>query len=233
MTTQFTRYLCLSVDAQAYSRRDDGGQVRLQRELIALLDEAAAAVGLDRTRWHRQGSGDGELALIPAGEPETVVIQDFTLALARLLFSRNAGRFGLDRLRLRMAVDHGLARVDDNGFAGATVVGVARILDAQAVRDVLEAADSAPLVQVLSDHLYQGVVEAGHACSPAEFRMITVRNKEFHTQAWVRAPGVDLGATAPTGAEPAPVVRPGGQVVTATFTGPVDVHGGVIGIRNS
>lgn len=233
MTQAFTRYLCLSVDAKGYSGRDDGGQSRLQHELVALLDEAATSVGLDRTCWHRQGTGDGELALIPAGEPETVVLQDFTLALAQRLFSRNAGRFGADRLRLRLAADHGLARLDANGFAGTMVVGVARMIDAQAVRAVLDEADAAPLVQVLSDHLYHGVVEAGHAGSPAEFRMITVRHKEFHAQAWVRAPGVDLRLHAMSEPEPPPVVRPDGQVVTATFAGPVEINGGVIGIRNS
>jgi hypothetical protein len=233
MTQPFTRYLCLSVDAKGYSGRDDGGQSRLQHELVALLDEAAKSVGLDRTCWHRQGTGDGELALIPASEPETVVLQDFTQALAQRLFSRNTGRFGADRLRLRMAADHGLARLDANGFAGTMVVGVARMIDAQAVRAVLDEADPAPLVQVLSDHLYHGVVEAGHAGSPAEFRMITVRHKEFQAQAWVRAPGVDL-RLAVSDPEPPPVVRPDGQVMNATFHGRVDVNnGGVIGIRNS
>ena len=224
----FTRYLCLSVDAQGYSRRDDRGQAGLQRELVDLLDAAGAAVGLDRSTWHRQGSGDGELSLIPSTESETAVVQDLAVELTRRLAARNAGR--LDRLRLRMAADHGLARVEANGFAGATVVGVARMVDAQAVRAVLDEAGGAPLVQVLSDQLYRGIVEGGHAGSPEEFRMITLRNKEFHAQAWVRAPGADLGRA--RDAEPAPVVRADGQVVTVTFTGPVDVNGGVIGISN-
>lgn len=232
VTQPFTRYLCLAVDAKGYSGRDDGGQSSLQHELVALLDEAATSVGLDRTCWHRQGTGDGELSLIPPSEPETVVLQDFTLALARLLFCRDTGRLGGDRLRLRLAADHGLARLDANGFAGTMVVGVARMIDAQAVRAVLDEADAAPLVQVLSDHLYHGVVEAGHVGSPAEFRMVTLRHKEFHAPAWVRAPGVDLRRVREPDAEPP--VRSPGQVVTATFSGPVDVgNGGVIGIRNS
>jgi hypothetical protein len=233
MTPPFTRYLCLSVDAQGYSRRDDGGQSGLQRELVTLLDDAAAAVGLNRECWHRQGSGDGELALIPSSEPETVVVQDFTMTLARYLSHRNMDRSGTERLRLRLAVDHGLARVDANGFAGATVVGVARMVDAQAVRAVLDQAVGAPLVQVLSDHLYHALVEAGHVGSTEEFRTISLRHKEFQAQAWVRAPGADLRHTAVADPEPPPVVRPDGQVVTATFSGPVDVNGGVIGIRNS
>ncbi|OLF13464.1 hypothetical protein [Actinophytocola xanthii] len=233
MISPFSRYLCLSVDAQGYSRRNDDGQAGLQRELVTLLDDAATTVGLNRTCWHRQGTGDGELALVPPSESESLVVQDFTLVLARRLFSRNAGRFGAERLRLRMAVDHGLARVDANGFAGATVVSVARMVDAQALRAVLDEADSAPLVQVLSDHLYHGLVEAGHVGSPAEFRTISLRHKEFHAQAWVRAPGVDLRLTAAPDSEPPPVVRPDGQVVTATFLDSVDVNGGVIGIRNS
>ncbi|GAA4426092.1 hypothetical protein ACFQV2_20640 [Actinokineospora soli] len=226
----FSRYLCVFVDAQGYSRRDDRAQAGLQRELVDLLDAAGAAVGLDRASWHRQGSGDGELSLVPSTEPETVVVQDFALELARRLAVRNVA--GPDRLRLRMAVDHGLARVEANGFAGATVVGVARMADAQAVRAVLDEARGAPLVQVLSDQLYHGIVEGGHAAAPAEFRMITLRNKEFTAQAWVRAPGADLGDAPAPPAEPTPVVRPDGQVVTVTFSGPVDVNGGVIGISN-
>ncbi|WP_436501328.1 hypothetical protein [Actinokineospora sp. HUAS TT18] len=228
MVQPFTRMLCVFIDAQGYSRRDDRGQSALQAELVDVLDTAASAVGLDRSRWHRQPSGDGELALIPADQPETAVVQDFTLRLASLLFGHNAGRVGGDRLRLRMAIDHGLVQQAPNGFSGATVVAVSRLVNSAAARAALAKAAGAPLVQVLSDRVYTDIVAAGHAARTAEFRLVPVREKEFQAEAWVRVPGFDPPETD----EPQSAESARGQVVTAHFAGPVKVSGGVIGINN-
>jgi hypothetical protein len=78
----FARYLCLSVDAGGYGRANDRDQSVIQDELLDVLAVAAAAAGLDRRRWHRQGQGDGEPALIPPSEPEARVVDDFIGELA-------------------------------------------------------------------------------------------------------------------------------------------------------
>ncbi|MGW5049596.1 hypothetical protein [Actinokineospora sp. NPDC004072] len=226
----FSRSLCLAVDVQGYSGRDAPGQADAQAGLVALLDAAADAAGLDRTAWLRQQAGDGELSIVPPGQSEIAVVQRFPLELARLVFARNVHSPADRRLRLRLAVEHGPVEPGANGFVGATAVAVSRLVDAPAARAVLARADAA-LVQVLSDRVFLDVVRGGYAADPAEFQPITVRVKEFEGRAWVRVPGMAPPAAEPPPSDPA--AAPPGQTVHTRIDGAVQMSGGVIGINNS
>src|SRR5690349_20838890 len=94
------RWTCVSVDIERYSRWNTVRQDAAQRELLALLDTAAGAAGLDRGRWEKQRQGDGELALVPEDEPAVRLIDDFTDALAAALYRRNGELDPDARLRL-------------------------------------------------------------------------------------------------------------------------------------
>lgn len=235
MSGRTDRFLCLSTDAQGYSRRNDLGQSQLQADLVRLLDMAATAAGLRRAGWHRQASGDGELAMLPPDEPEAAVLDGFVRALAMLLFGNNQDRRPDDRLRLRLAVDHGPVDPAANGYAGHTIVAVSRLVNAQASRVALTASH-ADLAVVVSDRVYTDLVLGGRtAVTPPEFRRISVRDKEFAEHAWLRVPGVDvhrldLGADEPDAADPPG--RRAEQHVVNRFVGRVDASGSVIGIRN-
>src|SRR4051794_946561 len=54
------RFLCISVDVQGYGGHDDVRQGEIQRDLVALLDEAGRRSGSRRSRWIRQPKGDEE-----------------------------------------------------------------------------------------------------------------------------------------------------------------------------
>jgi len=222
----------------------------IQDELLDVLAAAATAAGLDRRTWRRQGQGDGELALIPPSEPEARVVDDFVGELAVSLYRRNCDRAAAERLRLRLALDHGPVRAASNGFAGRPVVAVSRLVGSAPVRQALAAAD-AGLAVILSRRVYTDLVLGGHTRLPADaFRRTWVREKEFAEEAWLRVPGVDThglalttdgGAAASAGPDarlgPAlqdgdPAVRRPDQVVVNEFAGPVEVAGGVIGIQN-
>jgi hypothetical protein len=248
VTHSFARYLCLSIDAQGYGRAHDRGQAALQDELVDVLATSAAAAGLDRTAWHRQAAGDGELALIPASEPdtETKVVDEFVRELAAVLFRRNYDKPAGDRFRLRLAMDHGLAQMASNGFAGQLIVAVSRLVDSRPLRQALAAAPEANLAVILSRRVYTDFVLGGHTrLRPTDFRQVWVSQKEYADQAWLRVPGADvhrLPLTLPATRDPLPDGVPArrdqptdahrGQVVANEFNAPVDVTGGVIGIRN-
>lgn len=206
----FARYLCLSVDVQGYSRGNDRAQCAVQDELLSLLAAAAHSAGLARETWIRQGSGDGELALIPAGESEAAVVEGFVGELAGLLYSRNCDRSSADRLRLRLAVDHGLVRSAANGFAGRQVIVVSRLVNAAPAKQALVAAPDASLAVVLSQRVYADLVVGGHTrLDPGLFRRVWVQDKEFVGHVWLRVPGTDVHRLALT---PDPTVRArGGQ----------------------
>lgn len=262
MTRSFARYLCLSVDAQGYGRVPDRGQAVIQDALLEVLAAAAAAAGVDRGRWHRQGKGDEELALVPAGGPEADarVVDGFVGELAAALLRRNCAVPAGRALRLRLAVDGGLAARASNGFAGRPVVTVSRLVGCAPLRQALAAAPDAGLAVVLSRQVYSELVLGGHTrARPEDFRRVAVRDKELDDDAWLRVPGVDVhrlrlastcdappaghGRPAGGGAEvtggnasgPGPRFGPGafgGQVVVNEFRAAVDASHGVIGIRN-
>jgi hypothetical protein len=243
MSESFDRYLCLSTDVQGYSRRHDRGQSTLQQELLRLLDQAAESAGLRRQSWRRQGSGDGELALVPPSEPESRVVDDFVRALDILLFQHNYDRRPDDRLRLRLAADHGPVQVAANGYAGHAVVAVSRLVNSRPLRLAVTAAH-ADLAVILSGRVYTDLVLGGHTrIAPEDFRMVPVREKEFRDDAWIRVPGVDLrgldlGGDEPANPNPSATKREHrvpwhGQQVVNEITGTVNAQGGVIGIRNN
>jgi hypothetical protein len=238
----------LSVDAQGYGRAHDRGQNAIQDELLDVLAAAAAAADLDRRAWHRQGSGDGELALIATGEPDTEarVVDELARELAAVLFRRNCDQPAERRFRLRLALDHGLARAASNGFAGRAVVTVSRLVGCQPLRQALTAAPDANLAVILSRQVYSELVLGGHTrLAPTDFRRVPVSEKELTDEAWLRVPGADVHglrldpdpAGIPTGSTPAarrerPDAGRGGQVVVNKFAGAVNASHGVIGIRN-
>jgi hypothetical protein len=192
MIDRFARYLCMSIDVEGYGRTNDRGQSAVQEDLLGLLGAAAEAASLDRETWTRQGKGDEELALIPATEPESRVVDDFVRELATALYRRNCDRPQAERLRLRLALDHGLVQSAANGFAGRPVVAVSRLVNSQPVRRALAVSD-ANLAVILSRRVYTDVVLGGHTrLSPTAFRQVPVSEKELAEEAWLRVPGLDV-----------------------------------------
>jgi len=254
----FARYLCLSIDAQGYGGAADRGQAAIQDALLDLLSTAAAGAGLDRAGWLRQGKGDEELALIPAGPPdlEARVVDGFVGELAVALFRYNTARPDAAPLRLRLAIDGGLAALSSNGFAGRPVITVSRLVGSRP----LAAAPDANLAVLLSRQVFAELVLGGHVrLRPTDFRRVEVREKELSDEAWLRVPGVDVHRLRLAPTEPAPDGNPDedragspaadsggrdpgppnghslaapGQVVINEFRAAVDASHGVIGIRN-
>jgi hypothetical protein len=231
VTGSFARFVALSIDAQGYGKAHDQDQLSIQDELLDILAAAAAAAGLDRRTWHRQGQGDGELALITAGEPdtETRVVDGFVRELAVVLFRRNCDRAAEGRFRLRLAVDHGLVRPASNGFAGRPVVVVSRLVGCRPLRQAMAAAPDANLAVILSRQVYTDLVLGGHTTlRPADFRRVSVSEKELTDQAWLRVPGVDVNRLRIT---PDPVTRDGLIQHPATRDGITEdtaAHDGII-----
>ncbi|WP_426512607.1 hypothetical protein ACPPVO_19410 [Dactylosporangium sp. McL0621] len=191
------RYMCLAVDVQAYSGRDDLGQAEIQRHLIDLLDLAGARAGLDRRRWTRQPSGDAELALIPAGEPLGRVVGDFGLELAAALWRYNRARDPQSWLRLRLALDDGPVDLSRNGFAGRAVVGVSRLVNARPLRQAIGAAEGVELAVLMSEGVHRDWVESGRsAVRPGWCRRVGVSEKEHVVDAWLWLPGANAHGVA-------------------------------------
>jgi hypothetical protein len=237
----FSRFLCLSVDVEAYGRRDDPGQVSVQAELVDLLDRAGSAAGLDRRRWIRQGKGDEELSLVPTEESEVAVVDDLFRYLADLLAARNRWLPQAGRLRLRAAVAHGPVHRSGVGFAGSAVVTVSRLVGSAALKAALRQAVGSDVVVLLSDQIYRDLVLGGRTSLPAaEIRALAIREKEHEAQAWLWVPGVDANLLAlepwsvgnAAEADPRNLARPGFMEGDGNVIGDVRGNGNAVGYRN-
>ncbi|BAJ26630.1 MULTISPECIES: hypothetical protein [Kitasatospora] len=183
------RRLCMTVDVARYSRLDTLTQLAVQTDLVRLLDEAARRSGLDRTAWERQPQGDAEFDVLPEGVPETVVLGPFVHHLSTCLHLLNARTDG-PRLRMRLAIDSGVATTAALGHAGPGPVAVARYVNAHQLKAALAGLPSADLAVIISDRLYQDVVRSGHpGLDPAQYLRVHVRIKEFLSYGWIRVPG--------------------------------------------
>ena len=231
--SQFSRTLLLAVDAWRYGTRDDRQQHELQKALAVALRQAAERSGLDPARWLRQEAGDGLLALVTDEDAEPKVAGRFVRELDEWLGRHNHDLRPLARLRLRLAVHHGVTVPADLGYAGAAPVHVSRLRDARAVREALEVFPEANLVLAVSEPIFDGSVRHRHtSLAAADFTRVEVAEpaKQFFATAWVHVPGIApervaaclgtlavsvrfAGAAAPPAGFSAQVVRPAFEAV--------------------
>jgi hypothetical protein len=97
------------------------------------------------------------------------------------------------RLRLRVAVHHGVTLPAELGYAGAAPVHVCRIRDARAVRDVLDAFPEANLVLAISKPIFEDSINQRHtSLSADDFVRVEVVEpaKQFSATAWLHVPGI-------------------------------------------
>jgi hypothetical protein len=168
-------YTELVVDLAQFSIHTGRDQAELRSELAELLDEAAEAAHLQREVWITQDRGDGELALIPAVVPKASLVADLVRELARLLHDRNRKREAAWRMRLRMALHHGEARVQGTGFPGAAAVVACRLVDSQPLRSALDAEPDAPLAVIVSHRMYEDTVaEREGGLEPADWARVEI-----------------------------------------------------------
>ncbi|MFD1149843.1 hypothetical protein [Saccharothrix hoggarensis] len=242
MDDDFTRRVLLSLDVENYSARTDVDQYGVQRALVTVVEDAAARAGFDRSRWKVQGSGDGELAVLPADTAEKRVVDDLPRALVDALAAHNGTARRELKLRLRVAVHQGLVRATPGGYAGAGVVAVSRMVDSAPGRLALRACPDVDLVILLSPLLYADLVVQGHTrLSTEDFREVPVVAKTFRGTAWLHVPGLDVHAlrldqpadtVAEAAPEPAPVEPPATGGHNTTVHGGVRGRNVVIGVQN-
>ncbi|MFF8955086.1 hypothetical protein [Streptomyces sp. NPDC014894] len=216
-----TRHLCMAADVEKYSRLDTPVQEAVQADLVRVLEEAAVLSGLDRTDWHRQPQGDQEFAVLPLETPEPMVLGGFVRNLAVRLGERNANTAESGRMRLRLAIDFGVARTAALGHSGPAPVSVARYLNAPQLKQVLEGMESTDLALIVSDRVYQDVVRLrgeGQSLDPRRYLRVHVSQKEFSGYGWIHVP-----EHAPEELEPLVEEPPSGTEAPVTAPAPTHV----------
>jgi hypothetical protein len=116
--------------------------------------------------------------------------------LAARLGEYNRPRLPDLRVRLRVAVHHGLVHLDGpTGFPGRPSVLLARLLAAEPVRALLRTEPTISVAAIVSTDLYDDiVVDRYEGLRPDQFQRVRVNHpaKDFSCYAWLHAPGLTV-----------------------------------------
>ncbi len=184
--------LALDIEGFGHQGRTDPQRAQLRARLHALLDHALQAAEIPPTQLAaRSDLGDGILVLFDPQVPTATLLHPLLSTLTTQLTTSNQQATGPERLRLRVAVHDGHVLHDPHGYTGEDLNHCFRLLDAHATRAVLADSRGADAVLVVSDAVYQGIVQhAYEGLDPAGWQPARVHGKEIRTRAWIHLPGL-------------------------------------------
>ncbi len=182
----------VAVDIEASTTRTNPERGELRRVLYALLDQALSVAGITARHLEPMADrGDGVLILIKPHDdvPKTVLVGLFIPALATLLAEHNTKvRYPALRIRLRAVVHAGEIHDDGRGFYGEDLDVAFRLLNAPRVKGALREAPAAPLVLVVSEAIFIGIVRHRYVGAAGYEPLVRVRVAERSHRGWVHLP---------------------------------------------
>jgi hypothetical protein len=204
----------MAVDLEGSTMRTNPVKGELRRVIYDLLGRSLEAAGITGNRLEPLiDRGDGVLMLIRPHDdvPKTVLLDRLIPVLTTLLTEYNAqATQSTLRIRLRVVVHAGEVHVDKRGFYGEAIDIAIRLLDSPRVKKALKQA-AAPLVLVVSDEIYSGIVCHGYVEAETYSPLVRVRVANRRHRGWVHIPAPAAAPiVAPIVAGPASAVRPPG-----------------------
>lgn len=193
--------LIFAVDIEGSTERTNLAKGRLRHFLYELLKQALEEAGIAAKHLEPfTDRGDSVLVLIkPHDEvPKTLVLGRLIPILAFLLIKHNASAPHPElRMRLRAVVHAGEIHEDDNGFYGDDLDAAFRLLDASALKKALKKAVDAPLILMVSEEIFNGIVQQGYLGEPLYRQLVSLKVGQRQRRGWAHVP------------EPLPPDRPG------------------------
>jgi hypothetical protein len=181
----------VAIDIEGSTGRTNLAKGELRRTMYDLLGRSMDALAISSN--HREplaDRGDGVLLLIRPHDdmPKTVLLGQLIPLLTALLGEHN--RVAADpslRIRLRVVVHAGEVHSDARGFYGEAIDIAIRLLDSVAVKTALRHASS-PLVLVVSEEIYFGIVAHGYVDGAGYRPLVRVRVANKQRRGWVCIP---------------------------------------------
>jgi hypothetical protein len=190
------------LDLEESTMRTNPVKGELRRVMYDLLGRSLKAVAITGNRLEQlTDRGDGVLVLIkPHDEvPKSVLLDRLVPLLATLLAEYNAQAVHPAlRMRLRAVMHAGEVHLDGRGCYGEAIDIAIRLLDSPKVKKTLKQA-AAPLVLVISDEIYSGIVSHGYVDANTYFPLVRVRVGKRRHRGWVHIPAT---AASPISAGP-------------------------------
>jgi len=182
----------VAVDVEGSTKRTNPERGELRRILYALLDQALAETGINARHLEPLvDRGDGVLVLIRPHDdvPKTALIGVLVPELAALLDEHNAAIADQAlRIRLRTVIHAGEIHDDGRGFYGEDLDLAFRLLDAPRVKRALLDTPAAPMVLVVSEEFFGGIVRHHYVDGGTYEPLIRVRMAGRHHRGWVNFP---------------------------------------------
>ena len=209
--------LIVAVDMEGSTRRTNLVKGVLRRSMYELLERALATVGITAKHLEQHTDrGDGVLVLIrPHDEvPKTLVLSRLIPVLTALLNEHNAAAPRPElQLRLRAVVHAGEVHEDEKGFYGDDLDAAFRLLDSPKVKRALREAVGAPLVLVVSEEIYNGIVLQEYLDAGPYRDLGRIRVGNRNRRGWVHipvplAPGRPGAVRTPGTAQPPLAIAP-------------------------
>lgn len=191
----------LAVDLEGSTMRTNPVKGELRRVIYDLLGRALEAAAITGDRLEPlTDRGDGVLVLIRPHDdvPKTILLERLIPLLTTLLAEYNAqAAEPALRMRLRAVVHAGEVHVDPRGFYGEAIDIAIRLLDSPPVKRMLKHA-ATPLVLVVSDEIYSGIVCHGYVDADTYSRLVQVRVANRRHRGWVHIPTLVAATAVPS-----------------------------------
>jgi len=165
------------------SKRDNDVQISVRNGLYQILARSFDHLKIRQSLYYRQDCGDGVLMIFPPTlSTETLAFLPAWLAVEIQRHNKCASPAA--QIQLRAALHVGPVHWDAHGVCGQALIHAARLIEAQPPRDALAAA-GADLVFIVSESVYDMVIQ--HTPHPAgtPYRQIRARVKESAITAWI------------------------------------------------
>jgi hypothetical protein len=184
----------VAVDLEGSTTRTNPVKGELRRTIYDLLGRALEAAAVSSSHLEPlTDRGDGVLLLIRPHDdvPKTVLLDRLIPVLALLLADHNAAvAHPALRVRLRAVVHAGEIHVDSRGFYGEAIDVAIRLLDSAPLKSTLRTSAS-PLVLVVSDEIYYGVIAHGYVEGDTYRPLVRARVANKQHRGWVHIPDLD------------------------------------------
>jgi hypothetical protein len=184
------------LDLEESTMRTNPVKGELRHVMYDLLGRSLKAVAITGNRLESlTDRGDGILVLIkPHDEvPKTVLLDRLIPLLAALLVEYNAqAAHPALRMRLRVVMHAGEVHIDRRGCYGEAIDVAIRLLDSPQVKKTLKQA-AAPLVLVISNEIYSGIVCQGYVDANAYHPLVRVGVGKRRHRGWVHIPVAAVG----------------------------------------
>lgn len=180
----------LAVDIEGSTERNNSARAQLRDDMYELLEQALLKSGItEDLREPFLDRGDGAIALIHPADtvPKTLLLNTFIPMLSEQLAVHGMTS---NKFRLRAAVHSGHVHSDRRGMFGEDLDVTVRLLDSPELKARLRRT-SAPLVLVVSDHIYRSVIRHGYdGIDERTFEpLVHLRIGGLSYQGWVQIPG--------------------------------------------